>query len=63
MIKILSTNKKSLDLNYLNNIRIENDDTQTNESFMEMIHAKNNIVHAHIITNSHTLPIIATFIK
>ncbi|MFC2073274.1 PAS domain-containing protein [Campylobacterota bacterium] len=60
---ILNTNKKNLDLNYLNSIRIENDDTHINENFMEMIHTKNHIVHAHVVINSHKLPIMATINK
>lgn len=61
--KILNTNENSLDLDYLNSIYIENDDTYTNENFMEMIYAKNHIVNAHVVINSHKLPITATINK
>lgn len=61
--KILNTNTHRLDVGYLNEITIENHDTNAKESFLEMVHTKNHIVHADIITNAHKLPIIATINK
>ncbi len=61
--KILNTNENNLDINYLNSIRIEYDDTHISENFIEMVHTKNRIVNAHVVINSHKLPIMATINK
>ena len=61
--RILNTTQNRLDVNYLNEITIENHDTDQSESFLNMLHNKNHIVHADIITNAHKLPILATINK